>query len=273
MEERRLGPVVGLGTWRTFDDDVRLARAVVAAALDAGTRLFDTSPMYGGAERALGTALAGRRDEAIVATKIWARLGRRGAGAVSAAARVVRRARGRRAGAQPRRVARPPRRGSSASARRAASAGSASRTTRSSAFGELAEALRTGRFDVLQVPYNPWERECERELLPLAAELGVAVIAMRPLGGPSAATRRDRRRRRWRSSRARRRVVAAGAAQVGARGRADRRRHPGDEPARASARENARAGAPPAARARAAGARREDRAAMRRPTRESTSTS
>ncbi|HEV7640743.1 MAG TPA: aldo/keto reductase, partial [Gaiellaceae bacterium] len=55
----------------------------------------------------------------------------------------------------------------------------------------LAEALRTEWFQVLQVPYNPWERECERELLPLAAELGVAVIAMRPLGGSG----EDRRRR------------------------------------------------------------------------------
>jgi len=60
-----------------------------------------------------------------------------------------------------------------------------------SAFGQLADALRTQWFQVLQVPYNPWERECERELLPLAAELGVAVIAMRPLGGSG----EDRRRR------------------------------------------------------------------------------
>ena len=50
------------------------------------------------------------------------------------------------------------------------------------AFDELATALRTGRFQTIQVPYNPREGECEPELLPLAAELGVAVIVMRPLG-------------------------------------------------------------------------------------------
>ena len=50
----------------------------------------------------------------------------------------------------------------------------------SSAFGELATALRTRAFDTLQVPYNVRARECIRELLPLAAELGVAVIVMRP---------------------------------------------------------------------------------------------
>ena len=36
MEERRLGPVVGLGTWNTFAGDGELARVVVSAALDAG---------------------------------------------------------------------------------------------------------------------------------------------------------------------------------------------------------------------------------------------
>ena len=54
MEERRLGPVVGLGTWQTFDHDAALAREVLAAAFDAGCRIVDSSPMYGGAERALG---------------------------------------------------------------------------------------------------------------------------------------------------------------------------------------------------------------------------
>jgi diketogulonate reductase-like aldo/keto reductase len=71
MEERRLGPVVGLRTWNTFGGDDALARRVIDVAFDAGTRLVDSSPMYGAAEASLSVALEGRRDEGIVATKIW----------------------------------------------------------------------------------------------------------------------------------------------------------------------------------------------------------
>ena len=82
MEHRNLGhsgltvPTVGMGTWQTFDvrghEAERARRLVVDAALGAGANFFDSSPMYGEAERVLGTALQSRRSEALVATKVWA---------------------------------------------------------------------------------------------------------------------------------------------------------------------------------------------------------
>ncbi len=180
VEERRLGPVVGLGTWNTFERDEVLARAVVGVALDAGTRLFDSSPMYHGAEQALGAALARRRDGAVVATKIWADDVERGR-------EQYRRQRewfGRVEIEQVHNLVGWRDHLDWLEEERAAGRVDRLGVThyQASAFGELAEALRTGRFDVVQLPYNPHEREAERELLPLAAELGVAVIAMRPLG-------------------------------------------------------------------------------------------
>ena len=61
--ERALGPVVGLGTWNTFGADRETARAVVDAALAAGARVVDSSPMYGGAEESLGAGMHHRGEE------------------------------------------------------------------------------------------------------------------------------------------------------------------------------------------------------------------
>jgi aryl-alcohol dehydrogenase-like predicted oxidoreductase len=51
--------------------DAERTRAVVDAAVDAGVTLFDTADVYGdgASEELLGRALAGRRDEVVVATK------------------------------------------------------------------------------------------------------------------------------------------------------------------------------------------------------------
>jgi diketogulonate reductase-like aldo/keto reductase len=136
--------------------------------------------MYGGAERALGSALDGRRDGTTVATKIWTssldeareQYGRQvewfGRVEIEQVHNLVAWREHLTWLEDERDAGRIDRLGVTHYA-----AGS---------FRELADALRTRRFDVVQLPYNPHERDAERELLPLAAELGVAVIVMRPLG-------------------------------------------------------------------------------------------
>jgi diketogulonate reductase-like aldo/keto reductase len=64
---------VGVGTWNTFGGDGEPAQRVVGAAFEAGTRVADSSPMYGVAEASLARALEGCREGAVVATKIWSR--------------------------------------------------------------------------------------------------------------------------------------------------------------------------------------------------------
>jgi diketogulonate reductase-like aldo/keto reductase len=178
MEERRLGPVLGLGTWNTFGGDAALAADVVGAALEAGVRCFDTSPMYGDAEETLAGALRGRREEAVVLTKIWT------SSAPDAREQLRRQLDwfGRVDVEQVHNLVAwrehlPWLEGEREDGR----IGRLGVTHWSaSAFGELAEAMRTRRFETVQLPYSPLERECERELLPLAEELGLAVIVMRP---------------------------------------------------------------------------------------------
>jgi diketogulonate reductase-like aldo/keto reductase len=179
IEHRRLGPVIGLGTWRTFGGNEAHAREVVGAALDTGVRLVDSSPMYGGAERSLGAALDGRREGVTIATKIWAssldearaqfsaQLGWFGGRIEIEQVHNL--------------VAWRDHIGWLSEERDSGRIGQVGATHyASSALRELADAMRSGRFEVVQLPYNPRERESERVLLPLAAELGLKVIVMRP---------------------------------------------------------------------------------------------
>ncbi len=180
LEERRLGPVVGLGTWNTFSGNERLAAEVVGAALDAGIRLADSSPMYGPAESSLARALAGRRGEASVATKIWTASG------VEARAQLARQLDwfGRVEVEQVHNlVAWREHLPWLEEEREAGRIGRLGVTHYAApAFDELATAMRSGRFETVQLPLNPRDRRSEELLLPLAEELGLAVIVMRPLG-------------------------------------------------------------------------------------------
>ncbi len=79
-------PVVGLGTWITFNvgNDIQLrdeSAAVMRAFFGAGGRLIDSSPMYGSAQPVIGYGLTklGRPTSLFSADKVWTSSGSRGA--------------------------------------------------------------------------------------------------------------------------------------------------------------------------------------------------
>ncbi|HEY7003253.1 MAG TPA: aldo/keto reductase [Gaiellaceae bacterium] len=188
MERRNLGqtgvelPVVGLGTWLTFDlgpERQQVADRVVEAAFEAGTRVFDSSPMYGRAQEVLGQAVNGRRDDVFIASKIWTPSQEQGRFQLEAQLRYFE---GRVDLEQIHNlVAWEQHLAWLLEEREEGRVRYVGATHyQASAFEELESVMRSGEIDAVQVPYNPYERQAEKRILPLAEELGLGVVAMRP---------------------------------------------------------------------------------------------
>lgn len=188
MESRRFGktgmtvPVIGMGTWQTFDvagADADARRDVTDAAFASGATFFDSSPMYGGAEGVLGRTLTGRRDKALVATKVWTSRDEEAekqiAHSLACFGGTVDIYQVHNLVAWPTRVATLDRMKAEGTVR-------AVGVTHYSAqaFGELRRAMDDGRVDAIQIPYNPLDRAVESSVLPAAADRGLGVIVMRP---------------------------------------------------------------------------------------------
>ena len=189
MERQKLGrdgpevPAIGLGTWQVLDvrgPEEQSRHEVVRAALEEGANLFDSSPMYGEAEKVLGDALRRfGRDRAIVATKVWTSND-------SEAERQIETSLGYFGGrvelyqvhnlvAVERRLEMLHRLKDEGRVR----AVGATHYSRA-AFGDLMSVMRSGRVGFVQVPYNAAETSATGELLPLAEELGLGVIVVTP---------------------------------------------------------------------------------------------
>ncbi len=183
-------PVVGCGTWRTFDVGAKPEdRAPLAQVLEvlfaAGGSVIDSSPMYGAAEGVVGDLLAaaGTRGKAFIATKVWTSGRDNGVAQMKKSMALLRTDRldlmqihnlvDWRAHLPTLRAWR--------AEGRIRYLGVTHYTQ--SAHAELESVLRAEKWDFVQINYALDDRAVEKSLLPLAAERGTAVIVNQPFGG------------------------------------------------------------------------------------------
>lgn len=180
-------PVVGLGTWQTFDvgpnaPERAELKEVLRLLAAQGASVVDSSPMYGQAERVVGDLAAdlGIHSGLFLATKVWTSGRDAGIRQMENSFRLLRTQRidlmqvhnlldwklhlprmreWKRAG-----------------------------TFRyigvthyqHGAFAELEQIIRKEKIDSVQLPYSVIDREVEKRLLPAAADAGVAVLVLSP---------------------------------------------------------------------------------------------
>ncbi len=179
-------PVVGLGTWITFNvgDDTELrdeCAAVMSAFFAAGGRLIDSSPMYGSSQPVIGYGLTKLRPAAVFsADKVWTSSGSGGLEQIEQSREHwgIRRFDllqvhnllaweehlpalfDMKAGGRVRYVG--------------------ITTSEGRRHDEVQKIMASRPIDFVQITYNVLDREVEKRILPLAQERGIAVIVNRP---------------------------------------------------------------------------------------------
>jgi diketogulonate reductase-like aldo/keto reductase len=180
-------PVVGLGTYSVFDvnstpAEIALRRDIVGKLVAAGGSLLDTSPMYNRAEKVIGDVIAARakRDDLFLATKVWIDGRDAGIKQMQRSADLMRtdvidlmqvhnlrdtsvHMSTIREWQQDGRIRYNGLTHYTAGAHRA-----------------LASAMQEHKPEFIQINYSLGEREAEERVLPLAQELGIAVLINRP---------------------------------------------------------------------------------------------
>lgn len=179
-------PVIGLGTWQTFDVDSSRypgLQEVLQTMHSAGGRLMDSSPMYGRAEEVVGaTTSQANKDDFFYATKVWTTGSAAGKEQIATSYRLMKR-----------------------DVmdllqihnlvdwqthlpylRHLQEAGKLRYTGithyQDSSHEALAAVIKKEPVDFVQVNYSIFSRHAEKLLLPLCAEKGVATLINRPFG-------------------------------------------------------------------------------------------
>lgn len=180
-------PVIGLGTWVTFNVGNDMAARdscaeVMRAFFRAGGRMIDSSPMYGSAEEVIGYGLKklGMPKQLFSATKVWTSSRSEGSAQIAASERLW---------GIPKFDLEQVHNLLSWEAHLETLAALKSEgriryvgitTSEGRRHDDFEKVMRTRKLDFVQVTYNVRDREVEDRILPLAAERGMAVIVNRP---------------------------------------------------------------------------------------------
>jgi diketogulonate reductase-like aldo/keto reductase len=180
-------PAIGIGTWQTFDVGAKAAeraplREVLKVFAAGGGRVVDSSPMYGAAESVAGDLIAeqGLRERLFIATKVWTSGRDEGIGQMEESFRRLK-----------------VQKMDLMQVHNLADVSTHTKTLlewkqrqrvryigithyTSSAYAEVERWLKTKQYDFVQINYSLAERDAEKNILPLARDLGVAVIVNRP---------------------------------------------------------------------------------------------
>jgi len=183
-------PVVGVGTWQTFDVEPNAPeraelKEVLRLLAEHGGSVIDSSPMYGEAERVAGdlTAELGIRDRFFFATKVWTRGRDAGIRQMEESFRLMR-----------------TQRMDLMQVHNLVDVETHARTLQewkaagrvryvgithyhSGAYRDLERLVKTKEFDFVQVNFSMAEREAEDRVLPLCADTATAVLINRPFAG------------------------------------------------------------------------------------------
>ncbi len=182
-------PVIGLGTWQSFDVGPSSAerdplRSVVRVLIEGGGSVIDSSPMYGRSEAVVGDLVDrdNTRDQLFVATKVWTHGREKGIEQIKRSMDLLKVSqldliqihnlldwqahlptlREMKAQGRVRYIG--------------------ITHYHEGAHQQLARFMRTEPIDFVQFNYALDDRAAEQSLLPLAAERGIAVLINRPFG-------------------------------------------------------------------------------------------
>ena len=180
-------PVIGLGTYEVFDvsgspEELAMRRDIVDRLLDAGGSVLDTSPMYNRSERIIGKILddSGRLDDCFIATKVWTDGKDAGAAQMQRSAELM--------GVEVIDLMQVHNLRDTAVHMETIREWQESGRLRynglthytASAHDDMEAAMKKHKPQFIQINYSLGERAADKRLLPLAADMGIAVIANRP---------------------------------------------------------------------------------------------